>query len=201
MKKISTALIITTTLALSSTAFAAPTDSAGYYIGANLGYSSMDMGNIRNLVPADSYTATGLAFNLHGGYMLNQYVGAELGYSSYGDASASRAGVKELTMKQHSFDATAKGVYRFNPQWAGFAKAGFAYTTLNTTIYTQSTAGSQIAPLVGLGAAYDVTPNITLNASWSVTIGTRNVYAVDNAKSMIAPATVNVFYGGLDYHF
>lgn len=176
MKKTSIALVMAATLGLSTAAVAGSVESQGFYAGGNLGYSSMDIyGNWDD--------TTGLGYNVHGGYMFNTHWGAEVGYTHFADAT--RTGE---TYKAYSVDMAAKGVYHFDYQWSGFAKAGFG----NLHGEDNNNSKTRLKPLVGIGAGYNANHNVTVNAGYSYIMGGDGQNDLGNNS---------LLYVGVDYHF
>lgn len=180
MKNTTLALITVAALA-SSSALAATTSSTGAYAGGNLGYSNIDLGPGK---PASTST-DGLGYNLHGGYMFNQYIGAELGYTKYADTDAAGGGHYSLD----SVYLAAKGVYYFQPQWSAFADLG----TARMTGSIGNSTNHDMALYLGAGLGYDVAPNFTVNVGWN--------YGNGGNSSIDDVGDANFFYTGVDYHF
>lgn len=206
---------ITLTLAAaiaSSSVFAAtypttPANGPGFYLGANAGYSYIDLG-VQNNAFSDN---AGVGYNVHSGYMFNQYIGAELGYNKYGNANVNptffgiplSSGAYNYSL--YAITLAAKGVYHFKPQWSINGQVGFANMHSNGSgnpyVFGDSTGyvlGSHTknAPFFAVAAGYDITPNVTLNAGWSYAIGGDN-WNLNNTGL----GNASLFYGGVDYHF
>lgn len=180
MKK-TTLMLVTAAALVSSSAFAATTSSTGIYAGSNIGYDNISAGNA-----ASQTTSTdGFGYNFHGGYMFNQYFGAELGYTRYADVDLVRGGHYSLD----AVSAAAKGVYYFQPQWSTYGELGLARLTGSGDGATDHKTGAYL----GAGFGYDVVQNVTLNAGWS--------YGHGGNTDSDDVGNANFFYAGADYHF
>lgn len=196
MKKTSIALVIAATLGLSTAALADNTTGQGFYAGGNVGYSSVEL----PLTSTANWSTNGFGYNVHGGFMFNQYVGAELGYTNYANATYDQGGLSGK-FKAYSVDAAAKGVYHFNPLWSVFGKLGVAslHSELDES-YSSSTASSsktKIVPLAGIGAGYDVDKNLTVNAGFTYVNGGTDT-PTNELKGL---GNYSFAYAGVDYHF
>ena len=179
-------VIATTLLSCISVGFADEGDNTTaaptFYVGTNLGYSSMDIYGTWN-------DTSGLGYNLHGGFMFNHNFGFEAGYTQYANAKAP-GGVK---YKAYSVDMAAKGVYQFNNLVSAFGKLGVANLHGDgNTPGGSSGSKNELAPLFGAGIGYNVRYNVTINAGLS--------YVMDgNGQSDLG--NMSLLYAGIDYRF
>ena len=137
----------------------------GFYLGADLGYSGVKQ-TVSN-PPATKQKNTGFGFDVLGGYSFNQYLGAELGYTEFANASYGNG----ITSKNnYAIDVAAKGTMPLEGGFSLFGKLGLAsvHHKLNvpagTTPAVSNTGSfSRYAPYLGAGASYQVSENVAAN--------------------------------------
>ncbi|MEW5903921.1 MAG: porin family protein [Pseudomonadota bacterium] len=161
MKKIVSAALLAT--AISTPAFAA--DASNYYISADFGSASYS--NVT--VAAGTYPNPGM-FRIAAGYQFSPTLGAEIGYTKFGDSSII-IGTASGTIVASSFQVAAVGTFPITPEFNLIAKAGLASNkqsldVKSSGIVTSSYAGSQSALMVNLGAQYNFSPKFGLRVQY-----------------------------------
>lgn len=135
----------------------------------------------------------GLAGRLAIGYQFNQTLAIEMGYLQLGQKKSNFSG--ELTPKgldpvnvngsfklsQYAIDLAAKGILPISDKFNVYGKLGVAYLTTTTkNIINSSASGISIdndsiptfakhkwAPEAAVGVSYDITPNVSVDTSWT----------------------------------
>ncbi|MBB71380.1 MAG: hypothetical protein CMF50_03180 [Legionellales bacterium] len=195
LKKILPAVAVSCVLATS--AYATPN---GFYAGGQLGYSDSDytaasqglksvsLNGTSTQVSGPANTKTEkdhLGGRLYTGYQFNKYLGAELGFTDYGDNKIKNAYGLEgtnVTLNNQAVDLVGKLSYPVTDKFDVFGKAGGAYvmadkaksdvtaTTVpggamfSGTVKTKSM--DKLRPTYGLGASYMLTNNVSADLSY-----------------------------------
>lgn len=159
--------LIFTSLIVTSFAYAAPHEK-GNYVEWNIGASSYAR---VKYTPEFNYSEpTSIGSNVNLGYLFNRYFATEIGYTQYNLRGNAPNGV----------DLAVKFIYPFNVvnyDLNIFAKIGSAYLS-----------DTGLRPLVGVGAAYQVTPKLDLNTQ------VQDSLCIDGKSSTLLSV-------GLTYHF
>ncbi len=157
--------ILAAAIALScGVAAAAPAAASPWYVGAGVGHAEQKF-------EADGYsdTLSKTAFNLNGGYKVNQNIAIELGYANFGKTSGGDSNVS-ASVEPSSVYVAAVGSYPLNPQFAVYGKLGAASnrTKLSARIGTDSFSDTQTETtlVAGIGASYTVAPNVDLTLEY-----------------------------------
>jgi OmpA-OmpF porin, OOP family len=152
-------------LSLSSTAFA----QTGLYVGLGAGRASAEI-DAAGLTSVDD-SDTG--FKIYGGYEFTPNFAVEVGYADLGKLSAVDATPPptSTSFESSAVFADAVGLWPINREVSLFARAGFAFTTLDIRSSTPGlgsvVAGEDETNLkLGLGAQFNVTRNVALRAEW-----------------------------------
>ncbi len=161
----------------------------GWYVGLGLGYAAADMGNswLNSFV-----TNSGFAASFNGGYNFEIakpfYLGLEAEYGYWGPFEDANVGSVNLY-------ATATAYLSKN--FSLFGKVGMATEVLSIDNISGST---DIAPIVAVGAAYDITKNWQVNGQYQHVFGDslENITSSFNSNSAL---TYNVFLFGARYNF
>lgn len=159
--------LIFTSLIVTSFAYAAPHEK-GTYVEWNIGASSY--ARIKYTPEFNYSEPTSIGSNVNLGHLFNRYFATEIGYTKYnlrGNAP-------------NSVDLAVKFIYPFdlvNYDLNVFAKIGSAYLF-----------DTGLRPLVGIGAAYQVTPKLDLNTQ------IQDSLCIDGKSSTLLSV-------GLTYHF
>lgn len=120
--------------------------SPDLYAGASIGYS-----HVSNVSADDT---SGVSGKVYAGAQLTPALGAEVSYSRYSDISAANA-----VAKPEMFAVEAVGRVPVYAKTAVFAKGGFGYTRVTGDEHAQ-----RIVPVVGVGAEYALTKNVSARA-------------------------------------
>jgi len=144
----------------------------GFNIGGQLG-----AGNIQ--LPSGSKTT--FAGRAYIGYLFNQYIGAELGYTGF--ASVTNAAGKNI--QRNAGDLLAKGILPLAGNFNLFAKAGIAYVSP-----TGNNNSNHWLPAFGAGAGYDITQNVSADVQW-----------LRYQKTGNSAATDDLYTVGVSYYF
>lgn len=151
----------------SSVAFAAgqpiPAENAsGPFIGAGVGYSIGD----RVDAPSDGQASSDkTAFNLYGGYNINENFGIKLGYRNFGKSAVSRADLPGMTARTSGFSLSAVGSYPIAPDWALVGEAGIMRYAVKHGGSISDSKGNKF--FGALGVKYSLAKNVDLIADYT----------------------------------
>lgn len=152
------------TLIALSAALAAPAFANGFYVGADMGrtklaVSDSEFGGHRY---DDSWALTG-------GYQFNDHIAAELSYRSLSKLNQ-QYGSWSVNHKLSAVEATAVGSFPLSDKFALFGRVGVVHVKGKTTIREGSLveveSDSKNRAMLGLGARYAVTQNISLRSEY-----------------------------------
>ena len=155
---------------LTLAAHAAPNDgSIGPYAGAEIGRTNF---SLSSSLPTTDSDKSGNALKVFGGYNFDQNFGAEVGYTRFGSFSEN-ATVAGVATKQ---DGSARSFYGVGTARANLSdsfgihgRAGVSFGKVNGTNVlpaSDNLMGTKTSLLVGLGADFKLTPNVTLMADY-----------------------------------
>lgn len=153
----------------------------------------------------------GLAGRIALGYQFNQNFALEAGYLRLGQTKVDGVAYKgtnklgTLTMQQNVVDLLAKGIVPICDKFNLYGKAGLAYVNTNMKAVVQTVpvasqtdlndaahvARHKLAPEVALGVSYDITPNVSIDTSWT------HIQAVGKNR----PGNIDFVAVGLGYNF
>jgi len=161
-KTLLTASILAAT-AVSASAFADSSVSAfsvdnhaGFVIGAQGGYANTNWDNVNP--PAKD---TGFAARVFAGYDMNQFLGLETGYTFLPKTTG-----EGYSIRNYAVDLLAKLSVPVSNVFNIYAKAGAAYFNSRISVDSWGTQNnSHIGPAFGVGAAYEVIPNLAIDLS------------------------------------
>lgn len=192
---------------------------AGPYIGGQIGYGNVHQGGFSNtqlsevgIVSSNTSSDSGVAGRVFGGYQINQYFAAELGYSKFSNATAKTtvqtspfsSATLDGTIKTYAVDLVGKAILPLQCGFNIYGKAGAAYLSetadVTATINTpggairikESDKESHVYPTFGAGVGYEVTKNIVADVSWN------HIQVVGNSTDLKNTDLVAV---GLSYNF
>ena len=156
---------------LTFAAQAAPKDaSIGPYAGAEIGRTSF---SLKSSLPVTASDKSGNAISIFGGYNFDQNFGAEAGYTSFGSFSETATVASVATRqdgKARSFYAVGTARANLTDSFGVHGRAGVSFgkvTGTNVLPAADSLMGSKRSLLVGIGADYKLTSNITLTADYN----------------------------------
>lgn len=144
MKKITTALLLT------SFALTAGTAHAGGYVGLSVGHADY---------PGDF--DHDISYSVKGGYEVNRNLAIELGYVNFGKAKDDLTSAKaEVT----GVNTSIVGVAPLNPSLDVFVKVGVIFWNVNVSVddLGRVVDDNGTDPSFGLGGAYHITDDISV---------------------------------------
>ena len=153
--------LIAATAGISPPAFA---QDSGWYLGASAGQSIARDWCPSSLLVGESCDDTKSAYGVFGGYQVNKYLGAELGYTDLGEFKASEPGIA-LTSKVKGFELLGVGTIPINPQFEVYGKVGVFFWDLKVscegTLCAVGSLSEKATDLTyGLGAKFNFTKNV-----------------------------------------
>ncbi len=170
-KSVLTVAVASAALAMSAAATAAGDsffngEGAGFVVGAQGGYADTHWDDFsgnpgeRSLVKDTGFTARGFL-----GFDFNKYLGLEAGYTYLPKVTVTGDDSSEI--KNYAVDLLAKLSVPVTNVFSVYAKAGGSYLDSKLEIEgTDSRTNSHIGPAFGVGAAYEVVPNLAIDLSW-----------------------------------
>lgn len=128
-----------------------------FYVGAALATKgSLDLRTPAGRVAPDSRS---LPFKLYGGYNFNDRFALEAGYTSFGKFKYSQGRSVDLD----AFHVAAKGAVHISEAWTAFGKVGAVRHNIDVTGDTPPVREqSKVKPLIGVGIAYKMAPDLKL---------------------------------------
>jgi len=166
-----TSILLASLLAAASLAAqAAPKDaSVGPYAGAEIGRANFSLANTN---PVSASDKSGNALSIFGGYNFDPNFGAEVGYTRFGSFSETET-IGGVGVKQ---DGSARSFYGVGTARANLSdsfgvhgRAGVSFGKVSGTNVLPASdqlTGSKTSLLVGVGADFKLTPNVTLTADY-----------------------------------
>lgn len=158
----------------------------------------------------------GLAGRIAIGYQFNQNFAVEAGYLQLGESKVNLGavhlpngqGVSEGTLKlqQNAIDLVGKGIIPVSNNVNVYGKLGIAYVTTNVQVSLDTPGEPSInvdlnnnanvakhkwAPEAAIGVSYDITPNVSVDTSWT------HIQPLGNNK----PGNIDFVAVGLGYNF
>jgi hypothetical protein len=195
-RKLSVVLIALSTIGLSSAAYADSDCSSGFYIGGQLGYGNVDYGNVvtdtftedfgdtpqaLGLTVTKNVKESGFAGRVYGGYQINQYFGAEAGYTRFTnntykatatDSSGAMAAILDTSVKTQQIDILGK-------IGTPFGNSGFRADLKAGPVYVKSSGGSSSEnnwdPAAGASFAYNFTQSFAMDVSYLHAFGSGSI--------------------------
>ena len=183
-------------------------DDSGWYLGAGVGNSvARGLGSIDGTLAVfgvSSASATGdnnTAWHLFGGYQVNKYVGAELGYHRLGSfyvnssVAAPVVGIGAGSWQaKNIWSVAAVGTMPITGPFAVFGKLGVAFSSVDFNFASPGVAisqsGSSTGAYYGLGMKYDFTKNIAVRGEWERFQNVGNTSATGQASPMMVSASL-----------
>ena len=157
-------------LAASTYASAATSEKEGWYLGAGIGYSHNKVSNFDFAEDREQKnSATGI--KLYGGYQFDNIWAVEFEYVDFGKFT-SKSTANQYSLSNSGFGVSGIGNLPLSEEFSVFGKLG-AFTKLSTEKFS-STDGSDyqqqktvsIVPMLGFGAEYHFTQNVSLRAEY-----------------------------------
>lgn len=177
-------------------AMAANAAAPGPYITGQLGYADTHMGSKSPI----NLSNNGIAGRLAVGYQFNQNFAVEAGYLQLRSKKANTTINKQdinWKLSQHAIDLAAKGILPIANNLNAYGKLGVAYLTSNaklsndTLAKTASDKQYKWAPEAAVGVSYDITPNMSVDTSWT------HIQPIGNDR----PGNIDFVAVGVGYNF
>lgn len=152
--------------AISGSAYAQVGQDRGWYVGASIGQSSMDIEGCGGVISCDDKDT---AWRILGGYQINRNFAVELGYHQLGDAKASFPG-GQVDFEANAIELVGVGLLPLANNFALYAKAGFyrgeTEATGSNALGSVNEKESNTDLTYGLGAQYNFNPKFGVRAEW-----------------------------------
>ncbi|MFT3741488.1 MAG: outer membrane beta-barrel protein [Gammaproteobacteria bacterium] len=164
---------------------------AGFIIGLQGGYGNTHWDNIDNNI-----SSTGFAGRGYLGYQFNPFFGIESGFTYLPKATDDINGV-DFDVTNYAIDLLGKLSWPVTPGFSLYAKAGVAYLNSNVStnlIGVDSTSRSHVGPAYGVGAQYEIIPNLALSVDWMRFSGDGDVTDFNNYQPQQDAAFVGLSY-------
>jgi OOP family OmpA-OmpF porin len=153
--------LVAATAGISPLAFA---QDSGWYAGVSAGQAKVKDSCPNTLPVGVTCDDRSGAYGVFGGYQLNKYLGAELGYTYLDDVSASRSVTTEK-IKVQGIELLGVGTIPINPQFEVYGKVGVFFWNLkdsctgtSCSFNSQTETGNSLT--YALGAQYNFTKNV-----------------------------------------
>lgn len=194
--------------AVADTAYAAPASGsffggtdAGFVVGIQGGYADQHWDNLFSPAVAPANVKdTGFSARGFVGYDINKMFGVETGYTYFPKTTIS--GVQNFDIKNYAVDLLAKLSVPVTNVFSVYAKAGGSYldAKADSTVagVSNSSSHSHIGPAFGVGAAYEVVPNLAVDLSWMRYSGQGHTVQ-DN--QMVYQSSPDAVFLGVSYKF
>jgi OmpA-OmpF porin, OOP family len=202
-------ILTTTVLGVSALgAMAANAATPGLYVTGQLGYVNNNMKlRTHDLLPNNDISASSLGGRVAVGYQFNQNFALETGYFRAAQkkvtlvsGSVKSPVIGNVTLDQNAIDLLAKGTLSINSALNLYGKLGVAYLTTDFNTDSgdkrfdpiiQNFAKRKFAPEAAVGVSYDITPNVSLDTSWT------HIHTLGKNQ----PGNINFIALGLGYNF
>lgn len=167
MKKTLAWFIGAAALALSQISLAQDT---GWYVGGTIGQSKVKDWCEDVSGPGTACEDTDTAWRILGGYQVNRYFAAELGYHDFGSVTGSIPGAS-ADAKANAWELVGVGSYPFTNQFSVYGKAGMyrGEVKVNGTISglgSGSASETNTDLTYGIGLRFDLNRNLAFRAEW-----------------------------------
>lgn len=154
----------------------------------------------------------GLAGRIALGYQFNQNFAVETGYLRLGTKKVKGllnddSSLGTLQLQQNAIDFVGKGILPMGSNLNLYGKLGVAYLTTGLKLKAPETTSDPattvnldkranlskhtLAPEAALGVSYDITPNVSVDTSWT------HIQPIGNNK----PGNIDFVAAGLSYNF
>jgi OOP family OmpA-OmpF porin len=162
------ASLLAVSLALTAGSASAQSRSdSGWYLGATIGQSTVDIEGCGGGVDCDDKDT---AWRILGGYQINRNFAVELGFHEFGDASASGPGGR-IDFESNAFELVGVGRFPLSGNFALYGKAGFYRGETKASGSTILTGPIDIKETntdftFGFGLQYSFTPQLSIRGEW-----------------------------------
>lgn len=178
-------VLTTTVLGVSVlSAMAANATTPSLYVTGQIGYANNNMKLKSNdKLPNNNLSNSSLAGRVAIGYQFNQNFALEAGYIRTNQkqitlVTDSQKGlvVGDVALDQNAIDLLAKGILPVSSNLNVYGKLGVAYVTTDFSLSSdderfaptiKNIAKRKLAPEAAVGVSYDITPNVSLDTSWT----------------------------------
>ena len=184
-KIITTAVLGVSALAVISANAADP----GVYVTGQMGYANTHLGKKAVRPLANS----GIAGRLAVGYQATPNWAIETGYLHLPSKNNTTKDGKDKS-SEYAFDVAAKGILPLTSNVNLYGKVGAAYVSQKLNVATVKTSLHKWAPEVAVGVSYDLTPNLSLDTSWTHIHANRNKANAFKKIQSVDFAAVGVAY-------
>jgi OmpA-OmpF porin, OOP family len=158
------ALVAVSAVALSSGAFAQakPADT-GFYIGASVGQSTSDCGDVAPFSCDDKDTA----YKIFGGYKLNRNLAVEAGYTPLGETSITGFGL-DAKAEATAWELVGVGMLPLGNNLSIYGKLGVYNGEVELTSNVAGGNGTKTTTdlTYGLGVQFDFARNLGIRGEW-----------------------------------
>jgi opacity protein-like surface antigen len=181
-KTVLTAGVTVAALGMSAAAFASTSAAAtsgsfgpffggsnsGFVVGVQGGYADQHWDNFFAPTGAGASNVKDTGFAARGfvGYDVNKYFGIEAGYTYLPKTTLNGIDSSAFDIKSYAVDVLAKLSVPVTNVFSVYAKAGGAYLNTKTELLGHSATNTHIGPAFGVGASYEVVPNLAIDVSW-----------------------------------
>ncbi len=157
---------------------AANATTPGVYVEGQVGYANTGKHFVKPFPSSRKVSSKykgSLAGRLAIGYQFSPNWAVEMGYLQLAQQKAD-VNTQSVTLNQHAFDVVGKGILPVTSKFDVYAKAGMAYLVNNLKGNEISGGQKSIvnplakhswAPEAGIGASYNITPNVFVYTSWT----------------------------------
>jgi len=210
-KVLSTTVLSVSVLAAMTANAAAP----GIYVTGQVGYANNSMKiETKDNIPNNDISKAGVAGRVAIGYQFNQNFALEAGYFRTAQKKATlvditpswipkgtpKVAIGNLSYDQDAIDFVAKGILPVSTNVNLYGKLGVAYLTTDAKFNSSdkgfdpmldNIAKRKFAPEAAIGVSYDITPNVSLDTSWT------HIHPIGRNR----PGNINFIAVGLGYNF
>ncbi len=188
IKKITLIMMSVAACSMTTLAMGVASIPMGWYLEGNLGASRISS---VSYAPNTTISSSGLAWNINGGYKFMPYFAAEIGYTSYANATINFNGTKVGKDQAQSYDLAGKAIIPIQDTGGEvFAKLGVARAKAHVTVSNASLLAASGETLntgqhnstdvyFGLGADYAFMPNTAVNLQWNRVAGNNSTGNLD----------------------
>jgi OOP family OmpA-OmpF porin len=152
---------------VAATAMSGKNDS-GFVVGVQGGYGDTHWSDLaQNSADRNDTSDTGFAGRGFVGFDFNKYFAIESGFTYLPKTTFDGVASSDESIKNYAVDLLAKLSIPVSPVFSLYAKAGGSY--LNSKLEMSgfgSSTETHIGPAFGVGAAYEVVPNLAIDLSW-----------------------------------
>ena len=190
------AMLGATVMAAPAVSIAQARGETGWYLGGGIGQSQAKDGCTGVGGAGVSCDDKDTALKILGGYQVNRYFAAELGYSDLGKVKASGPG-GSVDIKSNAWDVTAIGAFPLANQFSIFGRAGF-YRSETKLGGLASGKKDTTDVTYGAGVQYDFARNLGVRGEWQ---RYSKVKARNDATGAEGESDVDVLGVSLIYRF